>query len=71
MEGLCVFVCMHESVLVFICVCVCVMQLAYDSMHPDIQVETKASATDLVTAADKAVEEFILSSLSKKFPSHK
>ena len=40
-------------------------------MHPDIEVETKASATDLVTAVDKAVEDFIMTSLRTKFPEHR
>jgi len=40
-------------------------------MHPDIEVETKASATDLVTAVDKAVEDFIMTALRAEFPSHR
>ncbi|CAI4225835.1 unnamed protein product [Auanema sp. JU1783] len=42
---------------------------AFDT--PTSVVQTKASATDLVTETDQAVEKLIISTLSKKFPDHK
>jgi myo-inositol-1(or 4)-monophosphatase len=33
-------------------------------------VETKSSATDLVTETDRATEQLLISGLSKKFPDH-
>ncbi len=45
--------------------------MAYDGMNPEIAVETKESATDLVTVVDKAVEDFIMTRLRDKFPTHK
>ncbi|KAI6182315.1 Inositol monophosphatase family-containing protein [Aphelenchoides bicaudatus] len=38
--------------------------------QPTSNVETKASNTDLVTETDKAVEELLISGLSKRFPDH-
>uniref|UniRef100_A0A1I7S1E2 Inositol-1-monophosphatase n=1 Tax=Bursaphelenchus xylophilus TaxID=6326 RepID=A0A1I7S1E2_BURXY len=37
---------------------------------PESNVETKASATDLVTETDKAVEELLIKSISEKYPDH-
>jgi len=38
---------------------------------PASLVETKSSATDLVTETDRAVEELLISGLKQKFPGHK
>jgi myo-inositol-1(or 4)-monophosphatase len=38
--------------------------------QPSSNVTTKASATDLVTETDKAVEDLLIDGLSKKFPDH-
>ena len=45
--------------------------MAYKAMNSDIEVETKSCTTDLVTAVDKAVEEYIMTNLKAKFPTHK
>jgi len=38
--------------------------------QPTSSITTKASATDLVTETDKAVEDLLINGLSKKFPDH-
>jgi len=45
--------------------------MAYEAFHRDKVVETKESSCDLVTETDKQVENYIISTLKRKYPTHK
>ena len=45
--------------------------MAYEAFHRDKVVETKESSCDLVTETDKQVENYIISTLKGKYPTHK
>ncbi|VDK72075.1 unnamed protein product [Cylicostephanus goldi] len=48
------------------------LQLVRDAFdQPSSKVKTKASATDLVTETDQAVEKLLIEGLKKAFPDHK
>ncbi|XP_072903116.1 inositol monophosphatase 2 isoform X2 [Hemitrygon akajei] len=46
-------------------------QIIREALRIEKRVQTKSSAADLVTETDQLVENLIISTLSKKFPSHR
>ena len=45
--------------------------MALEAFHRDKKVDTKESSCDLVTETDQQVENYIISTLKAKYPSHR
>lgn len=50
---------------------VCFCQVIREALQKDISVMEKSSPVDLVTETDQRVEQFIISSIKEKFPTHR
>lgn len=56
---------MWSAIYIFFC------QMIREALQKDISIMEKSSPVDLVTETDQKVEQFIISSIKEKYPTHR